>query len=123
MRKFKVTVNGVSYDVTVEECTGENISAHMQPSVSAPAKVEEKVTESVSQIPGVGEKITAPMPGTIVNVAVNVGDSVNSGDLLLVLEAMKMENEIFSPVSGRVTSVTTSQGANVNSGDVLLTIA
>ncbi len=135
MRKFKVTIKGVSYDVTVEEYTNENVSAQAavaakEPerkeevvSSNAPAVGEEKTVPTVSKNVGDGEMIKAPMPGTVVKVAVSVGESVNSGDMLLVLEAMKMENEIFSPVSGKVTSVSVSQGTNVNSGDVLLTIA
>ncbi|MBO4971459.1 MAG: biotin/lipoyl-binding protein, partial [Clostridia bacterium] len=73
--------------------------------------------------PGEGEPVNAPMPGTVVKVCVKSGDSVKSGDVLCVLEAMKMENEIVAHKDGTVSSVTVSQGASVNSGDVLLTIA
>ena len=62
------------------------------------------------------------MPGKVLSIKVNVGDSVNNGDLVLLLEAMKMENEIFASASGKVTEIRTSAGASVNTGDVLVVI-
>ena len=66
--------------------------------------------------------MSAPMPGTILDIKVSEGDTVASGDVLLILEAMKMENEIMAPVGGKVVSVNTSKGASVNPGDVLIVI-
>lgn len=136
MRTFKVTVNGVAYDVTVEEYNG---TAPVVPAVPATPVVSAApvapaapvatvsptapVAPAASAAPGSGEKVCAPMPGSIVKMCVKVGDTVNNGDLLCVLEAMKMENEIFAPVGGTVSSVVVNQGATVNSGDVLITIA
>jgi biotin carboxyl carrier protein len=62
------------------------------------------------------------MPGTVLSIKVKPGDQVNQGDVLLVLEAMKMENEIMAPVSGKVTAVNITEGASVNSGDVLIVL-
>ena len=67
--------------------------------------------------------VTAPMPGKILSLKVNVGDSVNSGDLVLLLEAMKMENEVFATASGKVTEIRVKSGDSVNTGDVLMVIA
>ena len=72
---------------------------------------------------GAGEPVNAPMPGTILDVKVTAGQAVKSGDVLMILEAMKMENEIMAPKDGTVTSVSASKGASVQSGDVLCTIA
>ena len=63
--------------------------------------------------------MNAPMPGTILDVRVSVGDTVKEGDVLMILEAMKMENEIMAPASGKVTGVQVSKGASVNAGDLL----
>ena len=106
MRKFIVNVNGIGYEVEVEEVT-VNSAAPAAP--KAPAA------------PVAGSKpITAPMPGTILSVNVNSGDTVKSGQVLIVLEAMKMENEIMAPVDCRIASVKVQKGASVNSGDVLI---
>ena len=66
-----------------------------------------------------GEKVEAPMPGTILEIKVNVGDHVNEGDVLFVLEAMKLENELLAPCTGTVASINTSKGTLVNAGDIL----
>ena len=117
MRNFKITVNGTSYDVAVEEVG----------SSTSPATLEDK-TQAVAQpkpqvpLPSNGEKVTAPMPGTIVAIKASNGATVKKGELLFTLEAMKMENDIVSPKDGIIT-IGTSQGANVNTGDTLATIA
>lgn len=126
MRKFNITVNGKSYEVDVEEVGG--VQAPAAP-VAAPAAAPKAAAPAASKpaaksAPVAGAKqVTAPMPGTIVSVKVNVGDTVKSGDLVAVLEAMKMENEIFAGVDGKVVGVSVSAGDSVNSGDVLVSIA
>ena len=74
-------------------------------------------------MPADGTQVKCPMPGTILDVRVSVGDTIKEGDILMILEAMKMENEILAPVSGKVTAVQVSKGAAVNSGDLLAVLA
>ncbi len=122
MKKYIITVNGTSYEVVVEEA---DPNATYTPKAEAPkAEAPKAEAPKAAAAPaGNGEQIKAPMPGTILKVAVSNGQAVKKGELVCVLEAMKMENEIFAPCDGTVTSVTVSQGATVSSGDVLCTIA
>jgi biotin carboxyl carrier protein len=109
MKKYRVTVNGTAYEIELEELTGV--------SPAAPA-----ATASASAAPVGGEKVTSPMPGTILSLHVATGDTVRKGQVLMVLEAMKMENEIMSPRDGKVVSVSTAKGASVESGTLLCVI-
>ncbi|MDR0920515.1 MAG: biotin/lipoyl-binding protein [Oscillospiraceae bacterium] len=130
MRNFNITVNGKQYNVGVEEVGGgvAPVSAPqtIQPTAPTPAPVQSAPSAPapapVKSAPGSGTKVTSPMPGTILDVKVNVGDSVKKGQALLILEAMKMENDIVSPIDGTVTSVVAKKGDNVNSGDLLATV-
>lgn len=124
MRRFNINVNGTAYDVQVEEVGG---NAPMSAPVTAPAPTPTPTATPtpapVSAAPvGEGTKVDAPMPGNIVDVKVNVGDTVKSGDVLILLEAMKMENDIVAPCDGKVTSVTVKKGDTVNSNDTLATV-
>ena len=135
MRKFNITVNGKTYEVDVEEIGG----VASAPVAAAPVAAAPVATPAPAPAPaaapaapapaqtaapaGEGTKVSAPMPGTIVSVKVNVGDKVTADSLVVVMEAMKMENEIFAGVDGTVTSIVASAGASVNTGDVLVTIA
>ena len=123
MRKFNITVNGKTYEVDVEEIGGAvNYAAPSAPVVQA-APVQTAAPKASAPAPkGSGTPVTAPMPGTVVSVKVNVGDKVTKDSLVAVLEAMKMENEIFAGMDGTVTSVVASSGASVNTGDTLVTI-
>ena len=112
MRKYNVNVNGTMYEVTVEEVVGG--AAPVVAPVAAPAPV--------AAAPAGGEKVNAPMPGNILAVNVTNGQAVKSGDVLMILEAMKMENEIMAPCDGTVSSVSVAKGATVNSGDLLCVI-
>ena len=123
MRKFNITVNGKTYEVDVEEVGGV-ASAPVAPAptpaapvAAAPAPAAPKATGSMG-----ATKVTAPMPGTVLSVKVNVGDKVESGTLVAVLEAMKMENEIFAGADGVIASINANAGDSVNTGDVLVSI-
>lgn len=119
MRKFIVNVNGNSYEVEVEEVSA-GASAAPAPTVKA-APVAEKKAAPIAQAPAGGTPVKAPMPGNVLDIKVSNGATVKKGDVLIILEAMKMENEIVAPVDGTVT-VVTSKGATVNSGDLLITL-
>ncbi|OOB79087.1 MAG: acetyl-CoA carboxylase biotin carboxyl carrier protein subunit [Epulopiscium sp. Nuni2H_MBin003] len=124
MRKFQVNVNGKAYEVEVEELgAGASMSpvAMAAPVAAAPAVAAPVVAAPASV--GAGEKVVAPMPGKIVAVKVSVGQEVKEGDLVAVLEAMKMENEIFASASGKITSIVKQVGDAVEGNDVIVTIA
>ena len=111
MKRYRVSVNGVAYEIELEELTG-----------AAPAAASAPAAAPAPAASGAGEQITAPMPGTILAIHINVGDYVKKGQVLMVFEAMKMEQEIMCPVDGRVQSVNTSKGAAVESGTLLCVI-
>ena len=118
---YNVTVNGVVYEVEVEEVgASNNVSAP----VAAPVAAAPKAVPAPKAAPkGNGTPVNAPMQGTILKIAVSNGQAVKKGDLVCLLEAMKMENEIFAPCDGTVTSVTVSAGQTVATGEVIATIA
>ena len=114
---YNVTVNGKVYSVTVEK-TGAAAPA----AVAAPVAAAPVAAPAPAAAPAGGEKVCAPMPGNILAVNVSNGSAVKKGDVLMILEAMKMENEIMAPCDGTVTSVSVTKGAAVESGALLCTI-
>ncbi len=129
MRKFNITVNGTTYEVDVEEVGGVSYQAPVvaAPAVAAPMQAPAAAPAAApapAPAPAAAgsASVKAPMPGTIVSVKVNVGDMVKRGDLVAVLEAMKMENEIFADADGKVVAVNAPQGATVNTGDAIVSL-
>ena len=122
--KYRVVVDGTAYTVEVESLgAGSAMPAPVAAPAAAPAPAPATPAAAPAPVAEGANTVTAPMPGKILNVKVNVGDSVNNGDLVLLLEAMKMENEVFATASGKVTEIRVKSGDNVNTGDVLLVIA
>ncbi|HYE82258.1 MAG TPA: biotin/lipoyl-containing protein [Clostridia bacterium] len=140
MRKFMINVNGKSYEVEVEEIKDGVVAAPVvQPAPraaapapapaapKAPAAPAPKPAAAPAAVPAVlptgASTVTAPMPGTILSINVKAGDAVKKGQVLCILEAMKMENEIMAGADGTVASVAVSQGDSVNTGQVLFALA
>lgn len=123
MRNLKITVNGVVYDVQVEDAAGGSVSAAPVAAAAPAPKAAPAAPKAAPAAAAAGSvKIEIPMPGTIVSVNASVGQSVKKGDVLVVFEAMKMENEIQAPQDGKVAAVLCAKGENKESGAVLLTL-
>jgi biotin carboxyl carrier protein len=132
MKTFRVIVNGSEYKVEIEELKDDGSSAAAPPAPPTPspaskptAPPKQQTSAAAQPAPSgeVGGTIVAPMPGTILRVEAEVGAKVIKGQTLLVLEAMKMENEIQAPSDGVVQEINVSQGVSVNAGDVLIVLS
>ena len=121
MKNYTITVNGNVYDVTVEEGTGSTAGAAKAaaPKAAAPKAAPKAAAPAGAQG---AVKVNAPMPGKILKVNVNAGAAVKKGDVLLVLEAMKMENEVGAPQDGTIASINVNSGDMVEAGNVLATM-
>ena len=117
MKNYRITVNGVAYDVAVEEM-GEGAATSAPAPAAAPKPAEPKAAPAAAG----AVKINSPMPGNILSVKASAGQAVKKGDVLMILEAMKMENEICAPQDGTIASVQVAAGDSVESGDVLVTM-
>ena len=124
MKYYNITVNGVAYSVSVEE-TAAGVAPVAAP-VAAPAAPKAAPAPAAAPKAAAGAAgavtVKAPMPGNILDVKVAAGASVKAGDVLVILEAMKMENEIVAPQDGTVASINVNKGDTVNSGDVLVSM-
>ncbi len=121
MRNFKVTVNGVVYDVAIEETAAASVSAPAAPAASAPATAPAMEPVVAPAAASDANAVKAPFPGNVLRVNVKAGDTVKKGDVLCVIEALKMENDICAPQDGTIAFVAVSAGKSVVSDDVLVT--
>ena len=110
MKNYRITVNGTAYDVAVEE-----LGAGAAPVAAAPTAPAASGAEGAV-------KVSAPMPGKILAIKANVGQALKKGDVVMVLEAMKMENEIVAPADGTVAGINVAVGDSVESGDTLASL-
>lgn len=132
MRRFRVTVNGQTFEVEVEEQSGPvrgpappPAPASLTPAPVVGGGIPAPGTDKPAAAPprsGTGHAVTAPMPGVINALKVKEGDQVAAGDVLLILEAMKMENEITAPAAGVVRQITVSAGRSVGTGETMMVI-
>ena len=125
MKNYRIKVNGTSYDVSVEELSG-GAAPVAAPVAAAPVAATAPAAAPAAPAPAAGGagsvKVSSPMPGKILAVKANVGDSVKKGQVILILEAMKMENEVVAPEDGTIASIDVTVGASVESGDTLATL-
>ncbi len=122
MRKFNVTVNGVAYEVEIEEVGAGQTSARVAAAPVAAAPAPKAAPKAAPKTVAAGETVKAPMPGTILSVAVKEGDTVKAGQAVCVLEAMKMENEIPASKDGKIVQILVQKGASVEVGAPLVVI-
>ncbi len=123
MKNYRITVNGTAYDVAVEEM-GASASAPVAAAPVAAAPAAPAAAPAAPQASGAkgGVSVVAPMPGKVLSIKASVGQSVAKGDVVLVLEAMKMENEIVAPEDGTIASIDVAEGASVEAGATLATL-
>ena len=124
MKRYTITVNGTPYDVTVEENGAAAPAAPVAAPVAPAAPAAKPAAPAPAAAPAAAGavKVESPMPGTILDVKTSVGASVNEGDVLCILEAMKMENDIVAPAAGTVASINVNKGDSVEAGQVLISL-
>lgn len=136
MEKLRRTVNGKSYEVEVERLSGPSGASPVAAPAAAPvaasaptpaaapvaAPAAAPAAKAAAPVPAGGQTVSAPMPGKILSVNVKVGDAVKRGDVLLILEAMKMQNEIMAPADGKIADIRVSSGQTVSTGDPMVII-
>ena len=123
MKYYNITVNGVAYSVSVEETAAGAAPVAAAPAAPKAPAAPAAAPKAAAPAGAAGAvSVRAPMPGNILDVKVAAGASVKAGDVLVILEAMKMENEIVAPQDGTVASVNVHKGDTVNSGDVLVSM-
>lgn len=132
--KYKVTLNGKTYEVEVEKGEAVLLKEYEAAAPAAPVAAPVATAPAAPAAPtaapaaasvqlGAGTAVNAPLPGTVLQIKASVGQAVKAGETVMIIEAMKMENEIVAPRDGKITSVVVQKGAAVNAGDPLFTIA
>ena len=124
MKNYRITVNGTAYDVAVEEVAGGSAPVATAPKAAPAAPAAAPAPAPAPQASGSAGSVvvSAPMPGKILNIKSSVGASVKKGEVILILEAMKMENEVVAPEDGTVASINVAAGDSVEAGDTLATL-
>ena len=122
MKKYNVTVNGTAYEITLEVVDAADVKATPAPAAAPAPAATPAPAAAPAPVANGGETVSSPMPGTILDVKVSAGQAVKAGDILFILEAMKMENEILSPCDGTVGTVAVTKGQAVETGAVLCNI-
>ena len=124
MKNYRITVNGTAYDVAVEEISGGAAPAAAAPApAAAPAAAPAPAAPAPAASGAAGSvTVAAPMPGKILNIKASVGQAVKKGEVILLLEAMKMENEVVAPEDGTIASINVNAGDSVEAGDTLATL-
>lgn len=123
MKNYTITVNGTPYVVTVEENAGSGSATPMAAPAPAPAPAAAPAPKAAPAPSGAGSvKVESPMPGTILDIKTAAGSAVKKGDVLCILEAMKMENDIVAPADGTVASVNVNKGDSVEAGQLIVTL-
>ena len=129
--KYIVTLNGKDYEVEVTDSTASIVEPGAKAAAAKPAEPKPEPAQKPKEQPASkpaaapsagGTAINAPMPGTVLKILVSAGDTVSKDQVVAILEAMKMENEIYAPCDGTVTQIAVSAGASVGNGDLILTI-
>lgn len=121
MKNYRITVNGTAYDVAVEEL-GASVAPAAAPVAAAPVAAPAPAAKPAASGAAGSVVVTSPMPGKILSVKANIGASVKKGEVILILEAMKMENEVVAPEDGTIASINVSAGDAVEAGDTLATL-
>jgi len=123
MKKFQITFKGQVYELDVEEISDKKPAvqktASAPISTSAPIAVPSSTPKVAPTAPAGAQTVSAPMPGKILTINIKAGDSVKRGDVIFILEAMKMQNEIMATQDGKVSDVSVAVGQTVSTGDIL----
>lgn len=117
MKRFLIRINGKTYDAEVE-VVGTSASAP----VAAPAAAPAAPAPAAAPAAGGPANVTSPLPGTVLRLCKNTGDSVAAGEVVMIVESMKMENEVVAPEAGRIASIAVAAGSAINTGDLLFTL-
>ena len=123
MKRFLIKINGKTYDAEVE-VVGTSASAPVAAPAAAPRAAAPAAAPAPAVAPAAGgpANVTSPLPGTVLRLCKNTGDTVAAGEVVMIVESMKMENEVVAPEGGRIASIAVAAGSAINTGDLLFTL-